>query len=71
NQNILINSLTLKEAKNSSGIENIITTHNELFKAFSLQAKNINPATKEVLNYKEASAFSCNEIFRNKFEMVL
>ena len=32
-QNILINTLSLQEAKDSSAIENIITTHDELFKA--------------------------------------
>lgn len=54
NQNILINTLGLQEAKDSSAIENIITTHDDLFKselnldAFkSLQAK-------EVQNYISA-----------------
>jgi len=32
NQGILINTLGLQEAKDSSEIENIITTHDELFK---------------------------------------
>ena len=32
NESILINTLVLQEAKNSSEIENIITTHDELFK---------------------------------------
>jgi Fic family protein len=32
NKQILINTLTLQEAKDSSAIENIITTHDELFK---------------------------------------
>lgn len=48
NQNILINTLGLQEAKDSSAIENIITTHDELYKtelnldAFnSLQAKEV------------------------------
>jgi Fic family protein len=54
NQSILINSLILKEAKDSSEIENIITTHDELFKAFSVQAGNASPEAKEVLNYREA-----------------
>lgn len=54
NQSMLINSLTLIEAKDSSEIENIITTHDELFKAFSIQSKNIDPSLKEVLNYREA-----------------
>ena len=31
NQNILINSITIQEAKDSSAIEHIITTHDELF----------------------------------------
>jgi len=32
NQNILINTLSIQEAKDSSEVENIITTHDELFK---------------------------------------
>ena len=31
NQNILINTLGLQEAKDSSAIENIITTHDDLY----------------------------------------
>lgn len=54
NQSILINSLVLQEAKASSGIENVITTNDALFQAFSTQAANIDPATKEVLRYREA-----------------
>lgn len=50
NSNILINSLALQEAKDSSEIENIITTHDELYKA-DLDIKNISHATKEVQNY--------------------
>ncbi len=33
NKNILINAVLINEAKDSSEIENIITTHDELFKA--------------------------------------
>ncbi|NHZ86519.1 MAG: Fic family protein, partial [Planctomycetia bacterium] len=33
NENILINTLGLQEAKDSSAIENIITTHDDLYKA--------------------------------------
>ena len=54
NQSMLINSLILLEAKDSSEIENIITTHDELFKAFSIQSKNLDSSLKEVLNYREA-----------------
>jgi len=54
NQSILINSLVLQEAKASSEIENIITTNDALFKAFSAQTSRIDPATKEVLRYRQA-----------------
>ncbi len=54
NPNILINSLILQEAKHSSEIENVITTNDALYKAFSAQTSKIDPATKEVLHYREA-----------------
>lgn len=53
NKNILINSVIINEAKDSSEIENIITTHDELFKAMSKENYN-NPAAKEVVNYRRA-----------------
>ncbi len=53
NQNILINSLVLQEAKDSSEIENIITTHDELFRA-GLDITSVTNETKEVQHYKEA-----------------
>jgi len=52
NQLILINALTLQEAKDSSEIENIITTHDELYLA-SVSEK-FSKEVKEVQNYKEA-----------------
>lgn len=52
-KNMLINAITIKEAKDSSEIENIITTHDELFKAMSLENYN-NPAAKEVVWYRAA-----------------
>jgi Fic family protein len=54
NQAILVNSIILQEAKASSEIENIITTHDALFRAFSANTGQIDPATKEVLRYREA-----------------
>ena len=54
NQGILINSLTLQEAKASSEIENVITTNDALFKAFTASTSQVDPATKEVLRYREA-----------------
>ncbi len=53
NQNILINSLVLQEAKDSSEIENIITTHDELFRA-GLDIASVTNEAKEVQNYREA-----------------
>ena len=53
NQNIIINSLVLQEAKDSSEIENIITTHDELYKA-TVDTSNISQATKEVKSYADA-----------------
>ena len=54
NQGILINTLGLQEAKDSSEIENIITTHDELFKDDVLPEAFANPAAKEVLRYRQA-----------------
>ena len=54
NQGILINTLGLQEAKDSSEIENIITTHDELFKDDVLPEAFTNPAAKEVLRYRQA-----------------
>ncbi|MBN2789074.1 MAG: Fic family protein [Candidatus Delongbacteria bacterium] len=55
NQQILINTLSIQEAKDSSEIENIITTHDELFKTELFPAaKFINPAAKEVSDYVSA-----------------
>ena len=56
NPSMLINTLSLQEAKSSSEIENIFTTEDELYKAVSDSVKesNMKPATKEVLRYREA-----------------
>ena len=53
-QDSLINNITLQEAKDSSEIENVFTTSDNLFRAFSANIKNPDPATKEVLSYREA-----------------
>lgn len=54
NQNILINTLALQEAKDSSAIENIITTHDDLYKS-ELNFGAINSLqAKEVQNYISA-----------------
>lgn len=54
NQNILINTLGLQEAKDSSAIENIITTHDDLYKS-ELNLNKFNSLnSKEVQNYISA-----------------
>lgn len=54
NEVILINTLVLQEAKDSSAVENIITTHDELFKADIFENLVSSLATKEVQNYAQA-----------------
>ena len=54
NPGILIDSLGLREAQSSSEIENIVTTGDELFRAFSDKGERTDAATKEVLRYRDA-----------------
>lgn len=56
NPAMLINSITLQEAKVSSEIENVFTTDDELYKAVSDSANDqeASVSTKEVLRYREA-----------------
>lgn len=55
NQDILINAIILREAKDSSEIENIVTTQDELYRASAVtDTRSIDPAAKEVLRYREA-----------------
>lgn len=52
NRSILLDTLAIQEAKDSSEIENIITTHDELYA--SQQNDFASPAAKEVQNYVSA-----------------
>ncbi|MDD4042545.1 MAG: Fic/DOC family N-terminal domain-containing protein [Anaerolineaceae bacterium] len=54
NQDILLNTLTLQEAKDSSAIENIITTNDDLFKEGLDIPEFSSAAAKEVGRYSEA-----------------
>jgi len=65
NQNILINSLILQEAKDSSEIENIITSHDELYLA-NVTNENLSKEVKEVKNYKEALLFGYKTVKEKK-----
>lgn len=54
NQAMLINAIVLQEAKDSSEIENIITTQDELYKALTVNKSTVSAETKEVVNYRKA-----------------
>ncbi len=54
NEVIILNTLSLQEAKDSSAIENIITTHDELYSSDSLALQFASTAAKEVHNYANA-----------------
>jgi Fic family protein len=54
NQGILISTLGLQEAKDSSAIENIVTTHDELFREVAFPEGAGSAATKEVARYSRA-----------------
>lgn len=67
NESILINTLTLQEAKDSSEVENIITTQDELFKAELDVNQSITRASeKEVMNYREALLAGFDEVKKNR-----
>ncbi len=61
NQGILIDTLSLQEAKASSEVENIITTQDELFKAASSSGL-ISANAKEVANYADALKFGFDQL---------
>jgi len=67
NEDILLQTLTLQEAKDSSAIENIVTTQDEIFKAeLSVKEFMVSIATKEVLNYRAAMQEGFREVRRSK-----
>ncbi len=57
----------LKKAQASSEVENIITTHDKLYQALAATAIQVDPATKEVLRYREAFLSGFNEIEEKGF----
>lgn len=67
NPSILLNAVILKEARASSEIENVITTQDKLYQALSAKGKEPDPATKEVLRYREAALFGLNFIKQKGF----
>src|SRR5574344_872741 len=53
NQHILINAITINEAKDSSAIENIVTTHDSIYKVLT-ESGFKEAAAKEVVDYRSA-----------------
>ena len=53
NQYILINAITINEAKDSSAIENIVTTHDKIYKVLTKSGFK-DEAAKEVVDYRQA-----------------
>jgi Fic family protein len=54
NQDVLINSIPLREAQDSSEIENIVTTNDRLFRFANTDGEHADPATREILRYRTA-----------------
>ena len=63
NRNILINSLVLQEARGSSEVENIITTHDELYKA-DINIESASREAKEVQHYRTALLHGFDKVKR-------
>jgi Fic family protein len=61
NKHILLNAVMIHEAKDSSAIENIITTNDDLYKAMS-NAGGASPAAKEVVCYRTALWYGYEQV---------
>ena len=66
NPDIVLSIMTLRESKDSSAIENIITTYDKLYKEI-LDDKREKTSSKEVLNYKDAIYTGAGLINKNNF----
>lgn len=62
NPELLLNTIVLQESKESSAIENIVTTQDELYKATLMGDKVKNQAAKEVLQYRQAMYYGLAEL---------
>lgn len=65
NQGILIDTLSLQEAKASSEIENIVTTQDELFQADIFPDDPQSHTAKEVARYRDALHLGFNQMFQS------
>lgn len=67
NEQLLIDTLVLQEAKDSSAIENIITTHDELYQSNVIKSKFSSAAAKEVHKYAAALKSGFGEVREKGF----
>lgn len=68
---MLINTLVLQEAKDSSSIENIFTTSDKLYKAFASSKPTPDDNTKEVIRYRQAAFDAWNQLKTKKISISL
>ena len=62
NPRLLVNGIVLQEARLSSEVENIVTTNDDLYRAAAGHESSADPATKEVLRYREALWYGFEQI---------
>ncbi|MEQ8413466.1 MAG: Fic/DOC family N-terminal domain-containing protein [Imperialibacter sp.] len=67
NQSMLVNAIVLQEAKDSSEIENIITSQDELYRALTASSSIVSVQTKEVVNYRKAILHGFDLVQRQGF----
>ena len=67
NESIIINTLTMQEAKDGSEVENIVTTDDQLYKA-DLFTDYLRPEAKEVQRYAIALKQGFEEVTENTFD---
>jgi len=66
NMHILINAVTINEAKDSSAIENIVTTHDDIYKVLTESGFKEENA-KEVVDYRNAIWLGYEQIKKDNF----
>lgn len=66
NPDLLLNTIILQESKDSSAIEDIVTTQDDLYRAILNPLDRMPSATKEVLRYREAMKIGYNELKRRQ-----
>jgi len=66
NPNLILSLINVGESKDSSAIENIITTYEDIFKEL-ITNKSISKASKEVINYKRAIEHGYKELDEKGF----